>query len=304
MKDEPRPVHQLEHAEPTVIHHPDQDMTILARWLHRGMEQGSRFWVMLGGSVLAIGALAVVVSGLAAGKSTEGTAWAELLPAKTAEDRLKVAEAHPRTPVAVWAKLQAGFEEYANGIDDLTTPGKRESAGPRLKKALDLFQQVVEEAPKDSPHARGAAFAIARTLEARNELPEAIKQYRMVAETWPGDPEAKQSEALIRTLGDPDTAAFYRELYAFKPPTGAGSPNPGVSPSPRFPGMSPGFGTPPGRGSRSIPEDIMKGAPRDLDPPPANGPVPAPSTSPGPVIEAAPAAPKAELPADPFSPPG
>ena len=29
-------------------------MTILARWLQRGMEQGPRFWLLLGGVVVAL----------------------------------------------------------------------------------------------------------------------------------------------------------------------------------------------------------------------------------------------------------
>ena len=87
--------------------------------------------------------------------------------------------------------LRAAFEEYDNGLVDLTTPGKKETAGPRLKKALELFQQVAAEAPKDSSQALGAAIGVARTLEARNELPEAIKQYKLVALKWAGTAEAK-----------------------------------------------------------------------------------------------------------------
>src|SRR4051794_18301877 len=104
MKDEP--VHAHEHLTPTVIHHPEEDMTILARWLQRGMEQGVRFWLMVGGVMVAIVAVAVVSSGLAAGKSANSQAWIDLIPAKSAEDQLKVAEAFPKTPVANWAKLR------------------------------------------------------------------------------------------------------------------------------------------------------------------------------------------------------
>ncbi|WP_435010488.1 tetratricopeptide repeat protein [Tundrisphaera lichenicola] len=299
MKDEP--VHEHEHLTPTVIHHPEEDMTILARWLQRGMEQGAKFWLLVGGVMVAITALVVISSGLAAGTSANGQAWIELIPAKTAEDQLKVAEAFPKTPVAEWAKLRAAYEEYDNGLVDLTTPGKKETAGPRLKKALDLFGQVAAEAPKESSQAIGAALGVARTLEARNELPEAIKQYKFVASNWAGTPEAKQAEEFAKALEDPENVRFYQELYAYKPPT-----TPAVSPSLTLP--------PNGTGSfdfKSIIPDT---------PPPAGLDAPPPSTSPVPVTptpeSATPtpepakpeeskteAAPKDSLPADPFAAP-
>ncbi len=259
MKDEHRPVHQLEHAEPTVIHHPEEDMTVLARWLQRGMEQGARFWFLLGGVVAALVAVAVLLSGVVAGKSATSQAWLDLVPAKTAEDQLKVAEANPKSPVADWARLRAAFEEYDNGLVDLTTPGKKETAGPRLKKALELFQQVAAEAPRDSSQALGATFGVARTMEARNELPEAIEQYRLVATTFPNTPEAKQSLAMAKALEDPENVQFYKELYAYKPPANPGPGNLGISPpgprppaprSPASPGSASRWARPAARSCR------------------------------------------------------
>lgn len=303
MKEKDQPVHEHEHAEPTVIHHPEEDMTVLARWLQRGMEQGAWFWLWVGGVVVAISAVAFLSSGVVAGNSAISQAWIDLVPAKTAEDQLKVAEAHPRTPVADWARLRAAFEEYDNGLVDLTTPGKKETAGPRLKKALELFQQVAAEAPRDTPQALGAAMGVARTLEARNELPEAIKQYKLVASTWAGTPEARQAKAMARALEEPESATFYKELYAYKPPPGTSGNSPLTLP-------------PGGSGSFDI-KSILPGIPA---PGPGPGPAPAdlapPPISPGPATPAPPAtapvrteeakpetAPKRELPADPFSPP-
>jgi hypothetical protein len=231
-------------------------------------------------------------------------AWLDLVPAKTAEEQLKVAEAHPKTPVADWARLRAAFEEYDSGLVDLTTPGKKETAGPRLKKALELFQQVAAEAPQDSSQAIGAAFGVARTLEARNELPEAIKQYKLVASTWPGTPEARQAESLAKALEDPENATFYKELYAYKPPPGTSGNSPLTLP----PGGSGTFDIK--SLLRDIPPPGPGPAPADLAPPPPLGPAPGaptpPATAPTPARpeDARPAdAPKGELPADPFAPP-
>jgi hypothetical protein len=292
MKDEQVPVHEHEHAEPTVIHHPEEDMTVLARWLKHGMEQGSRFWLLVGGVVVALSVVAVISSGLIAGKSTSTEAWVELTQAKTAEERLKIADAYPDLPVASWARLMSAEEEYSNGIDALTTPGKKELAGPRLKKALELFQQVAKEAPKDSSQALGGMFGAARTLEARNELPEAIEQYRLVATKFPNTPEAKQALALAKALEEPVNATFYKELYAYKPPP---NPSAGIGgPGSLIPPPS-SIGDSPVPSLKSFIPDLL--VPGGLDaPPPSTSPIPAPSTTAPPLEAPKTEAPKAEAP--------
>jgi len=281
MKDDQVPVHEHEHAEPTVIHHPDEDMTILARWLQRGMEQGSRFWLLIGGVVLALVVVSAVSSGLVAGKAAGSQAWTELTQAKTVEDRLKIAESHPNTPAAGWAKLMSAREEYEIGVDDLTTPGKKETAGPRLAKALKLFQEVAKEAGTNSLQAVGGLFGTARTYEARNELDEAIKQYKLVVEKFPKSPEAKTAEELIKALEEPVNQMFYKELYAYKPPTNPVSPSgTGLNKS----GGLDSFLNPPstfGLGQPNkplLPEGMP--APVGLDPPPGSTTNPAPTIEP------------------------
>ena len=308
MKDENRPVHQLEHAEPTVIHHPEEDMTVLAQWLRNGMEQGSRFWLLLGGVIVVVVAFAVFSSGVIAGKSPTSQAWIEVTEAKSPEDRLKIADAYPKAPVADWARLEAAFEEYNNGLSDLTTPGRKETAGGRLNKALELFRQVAKDAPKNSTQALGASFGIARTLEARNELPEAIEQYRLVANTFPNTAEAKQALAMAKALEDPENVMFYKELYAYKPPANSspdlkGSSIDSLLLDPSLPGMSPGVGKASGPKNNSFLQNFP--LPAGLDaPPPSTGPLPAPSPNvEPPKVEAPatkPAAPKGELPDNPF----
>ena len=291
--DDPRPIGELE-PPPNANTRVDDDPTILARWLYRAYGQGPIFWVILGGLGVAFLGLTFIVSSLSAAKSVTSEAWFGLIPAKTAEDQLKIADANPRTPVADWARLQAAYEEYRTGLDDLTTAGKRESAGPRLKRALDLFSQVAREAPKDAPQSRGAAFAVARVLEARNELPEAIKQYRLVAETWKDSPEARQSLALAKNLEDPTSVQCYKDLYTAKPGLGLGGTDlippmptpvtaPGAKPIDLIPGGS-------NAGKSFLPPDVL--GPAGIDPPPTSAPLnPGPATPP-----ATPPATKAEIP--------
>ena len=272
------------------------------------MEQGARFWLLLAGAVLVVVAVALLNGGLVAGKTSGNEAWSDLTQAKSVEERLKIAEAHPHTPAAGWAKLMSAQEEYAYGVEDLTTPGKKDTAGPRLAKALKLFQEVAGDAGKDISQAVGGLFGAARTLEARNELDEAIKQYKLVVERFPGTPEAKQSLALIKALEDPQNRMFYKELWAYKPPA-----NPTPLPTAPLGGLGgadslfspPSFGQ--GQPSRSI-FPANTAPPADLDaPPPSTAPVPAlePPKAEAPKKEEPPAGPtpKAEPPANQPTPP-
>ena len=219
MKDEPRPIptsrHQLDHAVPTVIHHPDDDLPILARWLKQAMANQTRFWSLLVGSVLAIVVLVVLANGLSLGHSNDVEAWTKLETAKTPAERVEIAREFAKTPAERWALLQAATEYYNQGFMDL--PANRDVALPTLKKALDLFEEVAREAPADSPPARLAALGVARTLEARKELSKAIEQYEKVAKTWPESSEGKEAERLAKALKQDDNVKFYEQLYAYKP---------------------------------------------------------------------------------------
>ena len=310
--------HEFEHAAPTVIHDPEQDMTILARWLHRGMAQGPKFWYLLAGVVVVVVLISMLAGGLARGRSSVGQGWTELGLAQTPSQKIDVANAFPGTEIARVARLQAATDYFFTATRDL--PGNRETALPQLQKALQEFQQVAKDAPKDSPEALAAAFGAARTLEARNELPEAIEAYKAVASGWPGTAEAKEAQALADRLKDPEAVAFYKELYAYKAPSATlPSSLPGL-PADHPPLTGPAVPA----GPLSTPtSDLLKGltnpvpgstmppgpAPFDLAPPPLtprdSKPEAAPKpAAPNPGTDAKETAqPKAnELPKDPFSP--
>lgn len=311
MKEDTRTAvkHEFEHAAPTVIHDPEQDMTILARWLHRGMARGPKFWYLLGGVVVVIVLVSMLANGLARGRSSVGKAWSELNAAQTPSQKVEVADAYPGSEVARVARLQAATDYFFTATRDL--PANREAAGPQLQNALKHFQQVAKEAPKDSPEALAAAFGAARTLEARNELPEAIDAYKAVASGWPGTPEAKQAQALAGRLTDPEVVAFYKELYTYKAPSASLPPS--LSGLPGFPSDHPPLNgptvtAPPLMGPSG--SDLLKGltnptpgstlpalpgpGPLDIAPPPDYKPEPTPKPE-------APAKP-VELPKDPFAP--
>src|SRR4051794_40835094 len=80
----PRPIkHTREHELPTVIHHPEEDMPLLARWLDRAMQNQTRFWGLIAAVVLITVALSVLGSGLTLGRVASDEAWTKLETAKT-----------------------------------------------------------------------------------------------------------------------------------------------------------------------------------------------------------------------------
>jgi tetratricopeptide (TPR) repeat protein len=212
----PIPVrHQLEHEVPTVIHHPEEKMTALGRLTFHVLQDPRKYSTWILAVLLCILAVIAVTNFSSGGRSKNSEAWTKLESAKKADERVEVAKEYPKSAVSRWALLQAATEYHNLALADL--PNNRDVALPLFKKALDLFDQVASEAPKDSFQARAALWGKARTLEARSDLPQAIEQYELVAKTWPGTPESNEAKQIIEALKQPEAVSFYKELYTYSP---------------------------------------------------------------------------------------
>jgi hypothetical protein len=218
MKDEPHsPFRRPEKLAPTVIHHPEEHETILARWLREAIERGPRFWLLLGGIAVGVVVGVVLANVYWFGESKSSEAWSELLAAKTAKDQEEVAHDHPNSVVGRWALLQAAGSLYNDAF--FLLPTNRDGASPLLKRAYNLYAEAFEQAAQTDPMvARLAAMGMARTLETSNDLDRAIEQYRFVARTYPGTPEAEQAERRAEALEKPQNREFYKWLAAYKAP--------------------------------------------------------------------------------------
>ncbi|MGP0064652.1 MAG: hypothetical protein ACLQGP_13775 [Isosphaeraceae bacterium] len=213
--------HQLEHVVPTVIHNPEEEMTALGRLTTHAIKEPKRYltWPLTIIACVFVGVMAWKLA--TSGRSRGSEVWTKLETAKTAEDRVNLAKEKPDSPAATWALLQAAKDYYELAVNDL--PNNRDVALPTSKKALDLFEQIVQEAPHNSPQARAAALGKARVLEMRSRTPEdlakALEQYQLVMNdpAWQGTPEAEDAKRLEEALKDPQAAAFYKDLYAFSP---------------------------------------------------------------------------------------
>jgi hypothetical protein len=292
MKDElsTRPKHLQEHAAKTVIHHPEADDTVLARWLRRGMEKGPKFWVLLGGVTLAFVVIGMVVQGLLAGGEVVDAAWEQVMLAEKPDDFLKAAETPG--PARSWAYLQAAEARYQEALQNL--PANRDAALPLLTRAYDLFEKAYETAPEakgkdqDAPERRLAKMGMARTRESRGELDEAITLYKEIARDWPDSDEGIQAKRLVAELQKPENQKFYKDFAAFKPESFTLPPrgrslldlpathpplNGPMIPAPGLPGLT---DEPPSRPSSGteLPSNLFEGAPapKSSTPPPAPSP--------------------------------
>jgi tetratricopeptide (TPR) repeat protein len=206
---------QFDHEVPTVIHHPEEKMTALARLTRRIILDPRKYasWAL----AIAIVVLAIVVGmnwSSATGTKTYEV-WSKIDTATKPEDLAAAAKDSPGTDASEWVLMLAANEYYNSAMADL--PNNRDVAVPNLKKALDLYEQVARQAPKESYRARAALFGKARCLEARNELAQAIEQYELIAKQWPDSTEADQARQLAQALKKPEAVAFYKDLYAYSP---------------------------------------------------------------------------------------
>jgi hypothetical protein len=244
--------HQLEHVVPTVIHNPEEEMTALGRLTTHAIKEPKRYlaWPVTIIACVIVGALVWKLA--TGGRSPTSDVWAKLESAKSADDRVNLAKEYPKSPAATWALLQAATEYYNLALSDL--PATRDVSLQSSKKALDHFDQVVQEAPHDSPQARAAAMGKARVLEMRirtpDDLTKALEQYQRVATDWPGTAEADDARRFAEALKDPQAAAFYKDLYAFSPtkmtlPPFGTETLPSTFPGPLNPSTTPGTSSAP-----------------------------------------------------------
>ena len=264
-------------------------MTILARWVHRGMEQGPKFWYLLGGVVV------VVVLDHDARQRPGAGAVVGRQGVERAERGARRPARRSRSPTPIRAARSPASPGSRRPPNTSSPPRatSRPTARPPARSSRRRWSsssKVDKEAPKDSPEALAAAFGVARTLEARNELPEAIEAVQGRRLRLARHRRGQAGQALAERLRDPEVVAFYKELYTYKAP--AASLPPGLSglpaDHPRLNG--PAIAAPALMGPSG--SDLLKDLTARPSPAPARGPgpldiaPPRPTPSPSPVAEA------------------
>lgn len=142
-----------------------------------------------------------------------------------ATDKLEaVAIDHPRSAAGLWSRLSLADTHLANGVEDLFKD--RASARKALDRAIDDYQAVVEQAPRDSLLAERATFGLAEAYESKNELEDARKQYRTLLEGWPNGAFSALAKDRLADLDRKATKDFYDWFAKQSPQT-----------KPKFPGL-------------------------------------------------------------------
>ena len=215
MKNEPSPRGHLPTDPPsTVIHHPEEDETLLAQWLRHVLAKGPSFWVLVGGAVVIAAGVAYLVGGITSGETETSRAWGQVMLASTPEEFQAIAETSEETRAGEWAGLLAASERYREGISRL--PTDRDVAAPLLSQALEGFRTLADDPKGDAMLRRLAMVGVARTLETRDELPDAISTYSKIAEMWPDTGDGKASAARAKLLAEPVATTFYKQFSEFK----------------------------------------------------------------------------------------
>src|ERR1022692_367782 len=107
----PIPVrHQFDHEVPTVIHHPEEKMTALARLTHRIILDPRRYatWALAIAVVVLVIVLGMNWSSGARMKTSE--VWSKIDSATKPEDLTAVAKDYPGTDASEWVLMLAANE--------------------------------------------------------------------------------------------------------------------------------------------------------------------------------------------------
>src|SRR5205085_3942183 len=134
--------------------------------------------------------------------------------AGTAEALVKVAQQYPNSRAAAKAHLRAGSVYFGEG---------------NYSKAREQFDAYLRS-PSDTPWVPEAVFGVAASLDAENNVSEAVVKYKDFIERYPGDSSADQARLNLARLYEMNNQA--REaLELLTKIVNPGTPQPMASPS-------------------------------------------------------------------------
>jgi tetratricopeptide (TPR) repeat protein len=265
----------------------------LHRFTEHARERSRPFFEQYGTTLLLVLAavllvLAAVVWWMKSSGSGATAGWQDLSaafrkPTQTAEDFANVAELHPETAAAAWAKLNEGEAHLQSGIESLFAD--RDGAARDLDDAEAAFEAVLDSQQQDPELRVRALYGLAKTFEASSDgdLKPALDRYEEVVRQYPDTVYEGLAQERIDALKSADAKAFYAWFSKQKPAPQDTLSRP--SDSGLLPGMSP-FTPPIGSGpaNPAVPD---ASAPIEAPRPRAAGNVTAPSTEPAPAEQEA-----------------
>ena len=183
----------------------------LADWIGDKVEELKPYSTAIWATVLAVAVLvfaAVFWTRKSEARLEQG--WDRFFHARTQEttDELRdVADAEPKSPAGLWARLTLADRQLGEGVNLLFED--RAEAQDKLSEAVEAYEYVLKNGPGDSLLAERATFGLGQALESQNELDKAREQYEALIEKWPGGAFAAEAERRLGDLDRATTKGFY-----------------------------------------------------------------------------------------------
>lgn len=136
----------------------------------------------------------------------------------TAGDFDEVAEKHPSSAVAAWARLKEADDYLKSGLREAFT--NREISQSEIKKGLDVYQKLVSGGPGILPEIRERAlFGLARCQEIASDgnTDEALASYQRLLKDFPDTCFQAIANQRIKELDSSQAKDFYAWFHELKP---------------------------------------------------------------------------------------
>ena len=184
---------------------------VLADWITHQFVAVQPFLKYVGLAVLLVAIGGVAAAFLMRQRSAAGEeAWEDYYAALAERDadRLRtVADNHPGTRAALWAKESEADLELARGLESLFVD--RNEAREALRRAKNRFTEIAEEAGSDEKLAQHAWYGLGQIHEAQNELPKAREYYEKVVKADGDAPLGKLAQQRLDVIADPEVEKWY-----------------------------------------------------------------------------------------------
>lgn len=204
----------------------------LADWIGNHAEGASDyFWPVVGGVVVAFAAAIGIAWYINSQDSSAASAWDQYYQAFGEKERVeelkKVADNHPSSAAALWARQSVADINLAQGSNLMFS--ERSAGMTKLKEAEANYKEVLDKA-RDPFLITRAQYGMAKLQETLCQPQEAQKYYEKVAASEKDSPLGKAAARDAARMKKPETVAFL-EWFAKQEPK---KPIPGHGSMPPF----------------------------------------------------------------------
>ncbi len=197
--------------EPSTTHRHD-NRTELEKLLVKSKPWFEQNGTLLIYGVAAILAVAAVVVYMKRAPAGDVEASRDLLTAVTPEDYRDLADAHPDSTIAVWARLRQAERLLDNGVGNMFT--NREVGVEELDQAKAAFERLESRTDLDDQVRERVLAGLARLAEATcdgeaKSVKAAIAAWQKVLDDFPESLIKEHAEDRIAALETPEAETFY-----------------------------------------------------------------------------------------------